>query len=365
MDAAAWAVAGLGILMAIANSLPSAILMAIPILWWRQFPGVAFALAIGCGSLGVHVPNPLDTRFGEPALGYLGPTFGLVIAGACYLASRYARGRWWLPAPLIGIAASVIAGFDWLQTDPQNLIVFLSATLVGTATGHANALLMRNTALRDEAASERVRTQESEEHSRWLELRTELARELHDLVGHHVTAMVVQAEAGLVGDPHRALTEIGDSGRRALGELDSLVRYLRDPTDGGPVTTVQRLQNIDKLATPLERHGITVHVNVESDLETSAPLELATYRIAQEALTNVARHAQATTAWVTVEDAGEHVHIRVSDDGIGPPQQNTRGAGLAGIAERVAAHSGVWTIGDRDGGGTSLDAYLASEGSTS
>ena len=85
---------------------------------------------------------------------------------------------------------------------------------------------------------------------------------------------------------------------------------------------------------------------------------LSAYRIVQEALTNVARHAQATQVWVEVAAVGANTRLRVSDDGVGPPAEVTRGSGLIGIAERVAALGGVWSIGRRPGGGTIVDAYL-------
>lgn len=112
---------------------------------------------------------------------------------------------------------------------------------------------------------------------------------------------------------------------------------------------------------PLERHGIVVEASIDVAIEIEPAVELAAYRIVQEALTNVARHSKARTAWVTVEDAGAHVHLRVSDDGVGPPEESAGRTGLAGIGERVAAHRGVWTFGVRHGGGTTVDAYLAKE----
>ncbi|MEV4119702.1 sensor histidine kinase [Micromonospora sp. NPDC049645] len=194
----------------------------------------------------------------------------------------------------------------------------------------------------------------------WLEQRTNLARELHDVVGHHVTAMVVQAEAGQFGaDPRAALEAIADSGRTALSELDTLVVHLRDPDAAIAVSAPPRLSDIDELlAQPLRQQGVTVRVQLDPEPGLDEIGVLAVYRIAQEALTNIARHAKATAAWVELVRIGDRARLRVSDDGIGPPAAPTRGSGLLGIEERVLARGGSWELSRRPGGGTMVQANL-------
>jgi signal transduction histidine kinase len=194
----------------------------------------------------------------------------------------------------------------------------------------------------------------------WLEQRTNLARELHDVVGHHVTAMVVQAEAGQLGsDPAAALRRIADSGRTALRDLDTLVVHLRDASAAIAVSQPPRLSDIDELlAEPLRRQGVTVHVHLDAEPGLDEVGALTAYRIAQEALTNIARHASATAAWVELVRIGADARLRVSDDGIGPPGAPARGSGLLGIAERVGALGGSWQLNRRPGGGTLLEVRL-------
>jgi signal transduction histidine kinase len=194
----------------------------------------------------------------------------------------------------------------------------------------------------------------------WLEQRTLLARELHDVVGHHVTAMVVQAEAGQFGaDPAAALRAIADSGRTALRELDTLVVHLRDPDAAIAVSAPPRLSDIDELlAQPLRRQGVTVQVRLDPEPGLDGVGVLAAYRIAQEAITNIARHAGATAAWVELVRIGDRVRLRVADDGIGPPRAPGRGSGLLGIDERVRACGGTWELSGRPGGGTVVQADL-------
>ncbi|SHN39012.1 sensor histidine kinase [Cryptosporangium aurantiacum] len=194
----------------------------------------------------------------------------------------------------------------------------------------------------------------------WLEQRTNLARELHDVVGHHVTAMVVQAEAGqLSSDPAVALQRIADSGRTALRDLDTLVVHLRDPSAAIAVSQPPRLSDIDELlAQPLRHQGVTVHVHLDAEPGLDEVGALAAYRITQEALTNVARHAGATAAWVELVRVGANARLRISDDGVGPPEAPARGSGLLGISERVGALGGSWQQTERPGGGTLLEVSL-------
>jgi signal transduction histidine kinase len=225
----------------------------------------------------------------------------------------------------------------------------------GVAFGGSLALLLRarlrTLQLSGEAVALRGR-------AAWLEQRTSLARELHDVVGHHVTAMVVQAEAGqMANDPGAALRNIGDLGRTALGELDALVVHLRDPNAPISVAAPPRLLDIDELlAAPLRVQGVTVDVTLDAEPGLDEADVLTVYRIAQEALTNVMRHARATHTWVELTRTSDRVRLRVSDDGVGPAgRSHTRGSGLLGIDERVAARRGSWDLSERPGGGSILD----------
>ena len=227
---------------------------------------------------------------------------------------------------------------------------------VGTLIGGGAALLLRSRLGTIELAQE---TKELRGQAAWFEQRTHVARELHDVVGHLVTAIVVQAEAGQVSDPDRALRSIGDLGRTALGELDALVVHLRDPSAALTVSAPPRLLDIEELlAEPLRRQGVAVSVRLVPEPGLDEGGVLTVYRIAQEALTNVARHARASHAWVELDRVGDSVRLRVSDDGVGPAHVPGRDSGLLGIEERVSARGGSWEIGERSGGGTVLDVHL-------
>ena len=155
------------------------------------------------------------------------------------------------------------------------------------------------------------------------------------------------------------MRSIGDLGRTALGELDALVVHLRDPSAALTVSAPPRLLDIEELlAEPLRRQGVAVSVRLAPEPGLDEGGVLTVYRIAQEALTNVARHARASHAWVELDRVGDSVRLRVSDDGVGPAHVPGRDSGLLGIEERVSARGGTWEIGERPGGGTVLDVHL-------
>jgi len=270
--------------------------------------------------------------------------------------------RPWL-AWVVGLAGSCIGYVQFLYLPVTDNVLAFAGVAVGGLLGMLLRLGLRSEDLARETTTLRVRTQQSEEQARWLEQRTVLARELHDVVGHHVTAMVVQAEAGLVEDPTRALHSIGDLGRTALGELDALVVHLRDPDAPLALSAPPRLSDIEELlAAPLRQQGVEVEVRIDPGLVLDEALTLTVYRIAQETLTNIARHARATSAWVELGPASGRLRLRVTDNGVGPPVQISRGAGLLGIEERVRAAAGIWAISPRPGGGTVVDVFLPATG---
>jgi signal transduction histidine kinase len=254
--------------------------------------------------------------------------------------------------PLVGWVTGVIGSTAALVIGPEgNVAPFLAVGLGGSA-----ALLLRSWTRNRALAGE---TRELRGQAAWLEERTSVARELHDVVGHHVTAMVVQAEAGQLGDPRAALRTIGDVGRTALKELDALVVHLRDPHAPLTVSAPPRLRDVDELlAAPLRAAGVAVDVQLDDDLALEEADVLTVYRVVQEALTNVARHADAGHVWVEVGRRTDRLRVRVSDDGTGLPPERTRGSGLLGIEERVLPRGGEVVLDRRPGGGTILDVSL-------
>lgn len=211
--------------------------------------------------------------------------------------------------------------------------------------------------------NQRARELEREERARAgaAAERARIARELHDVVTHNVSVMVVQAAAGNdVFDSHPdrardALRAVEETGRRALGEL----RRLLDVEAGDGTLPQPGLARLDELVGQVRRAGLAVELHVEG---TAFPLpegvDLSAYRIVQEALTNTLRHAQATHATVHVRYGAREVEVEVTDDGVGESAPAESGRGLLGMRERVALFGGDLRVGGRPGGGFGVRARI-------
>ena len=195
--------------------------------------------------------------------------------------------------------------------------------------------------------------------------RLRITRELHDVIGHAMSVMVVQSGAAGrlldTADPTRAraaVAEIENTGRRAMAEMRNLLGALRDgETEGdeSPRAPAPTLDDVRPLVTRVGQAGLPTTLAVHgSPLAVPPGVALAAYRIVQEALTNCLRHSGATCASVAVTYRSTELEILVTDDGTGLAHGSVElaaGHGLAGMRERVAAYGGDLTIGDRPGGG--------------
>ena len=222
------------------------------------------------------------------------------------------------------------------------------------------------------------------------EERTRIARELHDVVAHHVSLMAVQSEAaaallpGRPAEAGKAVDIIGQTAREALTELRRLLGVLRGPADANGRAATSPAPSISELGEVLgqvRQAGIAVNLRVEGSPSKLPPgVDLAAYRIVQEALTNTVKHSGAGEAAVTVSYEPGYVTVSVTDTGSGaiavtPGRQARRGRagssdgggarpavsggfGLAGIAERVASCGGSLAVGPGDAGGFAVTARL-------
>ncbi|MEU1725039.1 sensor histidine kinase [Nonomuraea sp. NPDC005692] len=196
------------------------------------------------------------------------------------------------------------------------------------------------------------------------EERSRIARELHDVVAHHVSVMTVQAAAArrvLAADPdlaREALSAIENTGRLAMSEMRNIVGVLRTDARAelGPQPGVGDLPG---LVEQMREAGLPTRLRVEGEPRPlPAGVDLAAYRLVQEGLTNSLRHAGAgAEAVVTVSHAPSGLDVRVEDDGRGTaPAADRPGHGLVGIRERVALYGGILNIGPRPGGGFEVRA---------
>jgi len=197
------------------------------------------------------------------------------------------------------------------------------------------------------------------------EERARVARELHDIVGHSVSVMTVQA-AGvrslLEPDQKRereALQVVEQTGREALAEMRRLVGVLRRPEEAPALAPQPSLEHLDKLVEQAREAGLPVELRVEGDpVSLSAGLDLTAYRFVQEGLTNALKHARANRADVLVQYDNGHIELTVSDDGTGDGGGDSGGHGLVGMRERISVYGGELEAGPQPEGGYRLHARL-------
>ena len=193
--------------------------------------------------------------------------------------------------------------------------------------------------------------------------RTRIARELHDIVAHHLSVIVLQAGgARASGKPAgAALEKIEDSARQALAETRRMLGVLRDPDEATGLAPQPGIGELDALAASVRAAGLPVNLVIDGDLaRLPAAMDVSVYRIVQEALTNVLKHAGPARADVTIGCTAETVTIEVTDNGIGQPgpRSPAGGQGLTGMRERAAVFGGELAAWPLPGGGFTVRGWL-------
>jgi signal transduction histidine kinase len=195
--------------------------------------------------------------------------------------------------------------------------------------------------------------------------RTRIARELHDVVGHSVSVMTVQASAARrLLRPHQekereALLVVEQTGREALAEMRRMVGVLRRPEEAPALAPQPSLVHLDRLIEHTREAGLPVELRIEGvPGPLAASVDLTAYRLVQEGLTNAMRHARAHHAEVVVRYGDGHVELTVTDDGDGQGDGEGGGHGLVGMRERMSVYGGELQAGPLPEGGYRLRARL-------
>jgi signal transduction histidine kinase len=334
----AWGGASLAVAIGAAFLLP----------WRRVQPLLVVALAFGTVSA-VEIASLVRDVEWE---GLNTAVFLLVLP---YALTRWASGRE-VGAGLLVMAVPVVLialGGEPIGDIVAGAVVLLLAGAVGFAVRSAAELRA------EEIAGLRSRERE------------ELARELHDTVAHHVSAIAVRAQAGRVVATTRpeaaaeALSVIEEEASRALEEMRSMVGTLRGG-DGADLRPQQGVRDLRRLEGDGGGGGPRVVVTIDID-ELRPSVDAACFRLAQEAVTNALRHArQASEVQVRVDGDDGHVRVTVVDDGRGgaAPTASTPGFGLVGMAERAKLLGGTFEAGPRPGGGWTVVATLPRRAAT-
>jgi signal transduction histidine kinase len=206
------------------------------------------------------------------------------------------------------------------------------------------------------------------------EERARIARELHDIVAHAVSVMVLQTGAVrhrmTDGAPEdvEALRGVEETGRAALSEMRRLLGAMRRGDDGPELEPAPGLDRLDVLLRETRRAGLPVELHVDGEpFPLPVAIDLSAYRIVQEGLTNVLKHARAGRADVHIRYAADELRIQVCDDGVGTQAASSdgRGHGLVGVQERVKLYGGEMTAATANGGGFRLTTTLPLAGSKS
>ncbi|MBX7266122.1 two-component sensor histidine kinase [Micromonospora sp. Llam7] len=252
----------------------------------------------------------------------------------------------------------------WIFVPAQNQVgvtlLFVTLLLVGD--------LVRHNLVARRALAEQVQVNELEKARRAvLEERTRIARELHDVVAHHMSMIAVQAETApyrltAVPDPARAeFAAIADSARAALTDMRRLLGVLRSEAEDPQIAPQPSLAELPTLVATARRAGMAVTLETDVAAEPSAAVGLAAYRIVQEGLANAARHAGGAAVRVTIRDRAGGLAVGVVNAGgsaSARPDAKGGGQGLTGMRERAVSLGGSLTAGPTGDGGYAVDAVL-------
>jgi signal transduction histidine kinase len=338
----------------------AALCTTVPLAWRRAAPLTAF-----CGvGLASAVFGAIDGDIFESGYSFI----SILLATYSVAANDTPRRA---AIPVVVVALVVGVGFT---IDPGRggagdylfvLVIFGGAWTLG--------YLLRERGLRNESLQERAERAEREREERAraavAEERARIARELHDVVAHSLSVMLVQTGVvrrrllrGDLVDEGELLGEVEATGRGALSEMRRLLGILR--ADGAADLTPQPgLDGLEPLVDSMREAGLPVALSVSGSAEGVPPgIGLAAYRIVQESLTNALKHAGGAAASVDVVVDGASIDVSVVDDGRGfDPASDGLGHGLVGMREPVALYGGVLETGPREGGGYGVHARLPLE----
>ncbi|WP_326999882.1 sensor histidine kinase [Dactylosporangium sp. NBC_01737] len=340
------------------RSLPEMLLLQatllLPLYWRRRAPFVAFHAVIA-----VFIVQWAAGIMFRADVAVLVALYNLVLHGSLRRLPRAA------PALIAAYVVVVVrlSGTIGVWDAMFGLAVFGTAAIaLGLAVRLRRAQLA---ALRDRAVQLEI---ERDQRSRLAAAteRTRVAREMHDIVGHSLSVIVTLADGGAYAAdtaPARskeALQLIGDTGRRSLAELRRMLGVLREQTDEPDLSPQPGLADLDPLCQRVRAAGPQVEYHSSGDLDAlDAGVQLAAYRIVQEALTNTLKHAgPRTRVHLALRIDGTRLRIAVRDNGL-PARPGAPGHGLIGMRERAAMYDGTVTAGPAPGGGWSVEADLS------
>jgi signal transduction histidine kinase len=341
-------------------AVPAAAICVLPLLFRRRFPFAAPAAVWILGPACSFIDGRLTAN-----------TFTIYMAGlaAAFLLGNLRDGV----AAAIGLAITVVGSaivvYNEVDRNNGDFIFIPAVFAIAWLAGFALRAREAQAADAEQRAVHAERERESAARVAVAEERARITRELHDIVAHSLSVMVLQVGAvrhklpATMPEDREALIAVEQTGRSALAEMRRLLGALHD--DGPDVALAPQpgLDELDALAERVGRAGLPVQVHVEgTSYALPRAIDLSAYRIIQEGLTNSLKHAHAQHAEVTVSYGADRLAIEVRDDGVGASDSDGLGRGLVGVRERVKIYGGEMTAGASPGGGFVLTARLPVEG---
>jgi len=330
--------------------------VCVPLYWWRRRPVTAFMMSWTA---------LVALIIGDYMVGWMPFVAWILLYGVGAFSSRRRA---------VGVSGLVVFGLlvasatDYPLFDAaavaRNLVLMGGCLGLGLVAGATK----RNAGMRVELAEQRTLVASERAHASVIEERLRLARELHDIVAHSMSVINVQASMGSAAfdaqpeHTRQALANIEQTSRDTLTELRGLLGVLRrEDGSRAEVRPAPSLRDVGALAAHLESVGVAVTIEADGLLELPAVADAFAYRIVQEALTNVLKHANASNVHVSLHDDGEVMDIVVRDNGHAPECRSgdrTIGHGLVGMSERAAAFGGTVEAGPSVGGGFRVHATV-------
>ena len=320
--------------------------------WRRRAPLVVLAAAIATSVL-VNVAAVLDEA--------TTPAVALVVAA--YSAGAHSEG---IRAPIGAAGVAALIAANAAEHFSLGDLLFITMILGGAwLAGQAIRYRRQREKALEQLTVDLEREREEKARAAVAEERVRIARELHDVVAHAISVIVLQARGGrrsLGNDPgetREALDTIEATGSEALAEMRRLLGMLRRDDEEIALAPQPSLKNLGALAAQVKEAGLPVELVVEGKpIELPPGVDLSAYRIVQEALTNALKHAGPATARVIVRYHEDDLELEIADTGLGAGAGNGDGHGLVGMRERVSLYGGKIEAGPQHTGGFAIRARL-------
>jgi signal transduction histidine kinase len=341
--------------------LPITLMLIAPVAFRRKVPATAFAISSAGGLW------QLATR-GAPRAA------DLAILVLLYTIAAYRPRRFSAPALIVSIVGGGVAMLAWVPVENPNHLRVGVMLLIGAAGSSLLAWVLGDSmryrrgyyAALEEKAARLEAEKDAQAKIAAAAERARIARELHDVIAHHVSVMVVQADGAgfaLRRDPdtaEKALRAIASTGRQALTEMRRLLGVLRTAGDQAGLAPVPGLGELRELLDQARAAGLAVSYSLTgTPRELPEGAELAAYRVVQESLTNTRKHAGlAASAAVNLRFEPDGLIVEVTDDGLGGVPSDNAGHGLTGMRERIQMYGGTVHAGPLPRGGFGVRAWL-------